>query len=225
MPHKHAIEVEPTLDVEPQSNWVTAITVLSGELDGAKVEIKGELFTIGRERGNSLVLKDNAVSRRHAAIRQDGARYSIRDLGSRWGIKVRGEKVAETDLAFGDEIEIAGIRMRFGQVLKESLSAPPGPSPVRIAIVILLLVTVLAAGVLFYYRYQSQKMFDRPGGDIVSQIIFHYDKGIMYYDQIHIDPDNREKAIEEMKTVIELDPDGKTQFSRSARRIIDGLEN
>jgi hypothetical protein len=226
MPDERPLQDEPTIDIEPESSWVPAITILSGDMKGTKVEVKGEQFIIGRGRDNGLVLSERVVSRRHAVIRLKDTRYSIHDLGSRWGIKVRGNKVTEADLAFGDEIEIAGIRMCFGQELKESLSPPPPPkqSPVRIAIIAMFFVCLAAAAALFYFRNESQKLLDRPGGDVVSQIIFHYDKGIMYYDKIHIDPANRKKAIDEMKAVISLDPDGKTQFSRSARRIIDGLE-
>jgi hypothetical protein len=217
-------EDDPTIDVEPESNWVPAVTVLSGNMKGTRIEVKGGEFTIGRSSGNDLVIRDKAASRRHATIKFLDGQYSIRDLGSRWGIKLRGEKVAEAQLKFGDEFEIAGIRMSFGRELKLTLSEPAKPPKTRIAIIAVAFVLVIVAGALIYLRYESRKILDRPGGDVVSQIIFHYDKGIAHYNNIHIDPGDRQKAIDEMKVVIELDPEGTTQFSRSARRIIDGLE-
>lgn len=214
---------EATIDVEPESSWVTALTYLSGDRAGEKIAVKGESFTIGRAKGNSLVLNDKAISRRHAAIQLKDNRYYIYDLGSRWGVLLNGSKTAESELKFGDELEIAGTRFTFGLVQKDSLT-PQRTSWARIAVMILIFAAVATTATLFYFKHITKESLDRPGADVVSQIIYHYDKGISYYNMINQDPSNRQKAIEEMKRVIELDPDQKTQFSLSARRIIDGLE-
>lgn len=214
---------EATVDVEPESSWVTALTYLSGDHAGEKIAFKGESFTIGRAKGNSLVLNDKAVSRRHAAIQLKDNRYHIYDLGSRWGLLLNGSKTAGSELKFGDEIEIAGARFTFGLVQKDSVT-PQRTNWAKIAVMILIFAAVATTATLFYFKHITKENLDRPGADVVSQIIYHYDKGISYYNMINQDPSNRQKAIEEMKKVIELDPDQKTQFSLSARRIIDGLE-
>jgi len=191
MAERILMDDEPTIDSEPQPNWVPALTVLSGKARGARVEVAGEHFTVGRAEDNGLVLKDKAVSRKHATIEKKDGRFLIRDLGSTWGVKVAGEKVEEAALSYGSEIEIAGVRMAFGQLLRDELSPAGARSPVRIAILILAALTLAALGAIAFFHFQSQKMLDRPGGDIVSQVIYHYDKGILYYEKIHLDPDNR----------------------------------
>ncbi|PIR18319.1 MAG: hypothetical protein COV46_00560 [Deltaproteobacteria bacterium CG11_big_fil_rev_8_21_14_0_20_49_13] len=214
---------ELTIDAVPGSNWVPAIKVLSGPKEGSVLEIKGDSFTIGRSSSNSLVLNDKAVSRRHAAIEQKDKRYIIHDLESRWGLKVNGHDLKEAGLNFGNEIEIAGTRMIFDLVIKDRVTKRPSRW-LRHAIVVLLFAAAASSATLFYFRHQSQKDLVRPGADVLSQIIFHYDQGISYYNKMSEDKGTHEKVLEEMKKVIALDPKGTTQFSRSARRIIDGFE-
>ncbi len=220
----HSQRDETTLDVEPESSWVTALTYLSGGHAGEKIAFKGESFTIGRAKGNSLVLNDKAVSRRHAAIQLKDNRYHIYDLGSRWGLFLNGSKTAGSERKFGDEIEIAGTRFTFGLVQKDSIT-PKRANWARMTVIVLVFAVAVTTATLFYFKHITKEGLDRPGADIVSQVIYHYDKGISYYNMINQDPSNRQKAIEEMKKVIELDPDQKTQFSLSARRIIDGLSS
>ena len=115
---------EPTIDAAPESNWVPSIRVLSGPKEGSVYELKCGSFTIGRSSSNSLVLNDKAVSRRHAAIEQKDKRFIIHDLESRWGLKVNGADAKEAHLKFGDEIEIAGIRLGFDLSLKSQITKP-----------------------------------------------------------------------------------------------------
>jgi len=216
---------DATIDSAPQSTWVASLTVVSGKFKGRAVEIEGVSFTIGRSGGNGLVLGDGAVSRRHAAIEQKDGHYYIYDLGSRWGVKLNGAVIKEAEIKFGDEIEIAGNLIQFGMVAKESL-IKKGASPSRYVIAILVLAALIGTGLLIYHKKSMKTNMDVPGGDVLSKIIYHYDRGINHYNQMNTGNKEKHKAkvLEEMKTVLELDPDGQTQFSRSARRIIDGFE-
>jgi len=54
----------------------------------------GRLLTIGRGRGNDLVLNSLYASRRHAWIWQQGNRFIIEDLGSTHGTYVNGQRLA-----------------------------------------------------------------------------------------------------------------------------------
>jgi len=62
--------------------------------------------TLGRDAGVELVLPVSAVSRRHAEVRRDGARYLVRDLGSRNGTLVNGHPVAEAEIEPLDELRV-----------------------------------------------------------------------------------------------------------------------
>src|SRR5215469_15191369 len=61
---------------------------------------------IGRSPDNDLVLPDDEVSRRHAAIRLVDDSHVLVDLESANGTRVNGEPIKEKTLAAGDSISI-----------------------------------------------------------------------------------------------------------------------
>jgi pSer/pThr/pTyr-binding forkhead associated (FHA) protein len=79
---------------------------------GAFVLEGGEL-TIGRIPGNSIVIDNAGVSRRHAAIHVKGDKVFLKDLGSANGTIVRGQKVDSHELQDGDEITIVKHRLVY----------------------------------------------------------------------------------------------------------------
>ncbi len=69
---------------------------------------------IGRS-SESLPLSDRSVSRRHAELTPDGARWFIRDIDSANGTFVNGRKVdGRLELAAGDEIRVGSTVFVFG---------------------------------------------------------------------------------------------------------------
>lgn len=79
----------------------------------AKAYPLAEETTIGRGADSTVVLRDPAVSRRHAEITRDGDAFVLRAMGSA-GTLLNGVRVA-TDcvLQEGDLIEIAFTTLRF----------------------------------------------------------------------------------------------------------------
>jgi sulfur carrier protein ThiS len=71
--------------------------------------------TIGRSPECGIFLDDVTVSRRHAKLEQRGARWVIADQGSLNGTFVNRERVEETVLEDGDEIQIGKYRLTFLQ--------------------------------------------------------------------------------------------------------------
>jgi two-component system response regulator FlrC len=64
---------------------------------------------IGRDPSCAIELSGNDVSRRHAALRRDGAGgIVIADLGSRNGVRINGRLVASSPLAPGDVVRLGG---------------------------------------------------------------------------------------------------------------------
>src|SRR5262249_20060955 len=61
---------------------------------------------IGRSPDNDLVLPDDEVSRRHAAIRLEDDTHVLIDLESANGTRLNGEQIKEKTLADGDTISI-----------------------------------------------------------------------------------------------------------------------
>jgi hypothetical protein len=215
---------EPTLEVAPESSWAPSLEVKTGDNEGRIAAVDEPKFIIGRQKRSGLKLDDKVVSRKHAVIEQKDGRFIIRDLGSRWGTKINGVKVEEAELKLGDQIEIAGNMILFDLAKKGAKSAKRR-EPIKLAILVVISLALVSFGALSYFKYRVNQNLSRPGGDVLARIMHHYDQGIFYYNKMDKSPvKNRDKCVEEMKAVIQLDPKGKTRFSRSATRILEGLE-
>ncbi len=59
----------------------------------AALPLTGETLVIGRGEHAGVAIQDGRMSRLHAALRRDGERFSVQDLGSRNGTRVDGELV------------------------------------------------------------------------------------------------------------------------------------
>jgi pSer/pThr/pTyr-binding forkhead associated (FHA) protein len=72
-----------------------------------------DVTTAGRSPESDVFLDDITVSRRHAEFvrREDG--FFVRDLGSLNGTYVNRERVEETKLASGDEVQLGRFRLVF----------------------------------------------------------------------------------------------------------------
>ena len=69
--------------------------------------------TIGRTPGNTIIIDNAGVSRRHAVIRVKGEKVVIEDLGSANGTFIRGQRIEEYELRDGDEIAIVKHRLVY----------------------------------------------------------------------------------------------------------------
>jgi len=81
---------------------------LHGEASQVHVLSGEKPLLVGRDRAAGLTIEHASVSRQHAELSRDVAGWRIRDLGSKNGLRVGGERVAEaalprqTWLAIGD---------------------------------------------------------------------------------------------------------------------------
>jgi adenylate cyclase len=94
------------VDVDPHV-WLEPAT-------GQKVPVQGSC-SFGRAIGNTLVLPDDKVSRRHAMVHAQGVNeFWLVDLGSANGTYLNGRRVAQPcRLSDGDEIRIGGHAFNF----------------------------------------------------------------------------------------------------------------
>ena len=77
-------------------------------------ELASEETQIGKGPRNDIVIADPAVSTAHAMVLLDGNGYSIRDIGSRNGTYVNGERLADSrQLSHGDVIGIGLSKLTF----------------------------------------------------------------------------------------------------------------
>jgi hypothetical protein len=77
-----------------------------GPLGGRSFPLDRDVTTVGSVDGNSVVLQDTGVSRKHVGIRRIEGGYELADLGSTNGVFVNGEKSARRRLVSGDVIRI-----------------------------------------------------------------------------------------------------------------------
>ncbi|HTQ18976.1 FHA domain-containing protein [Mycobacterium sp.] len=79
------------------------------------VALSGQRVTVGKASTNVVSLEhDTTVSRVHAVLENFGQVWSVRDLGSRNGTYVNGERiVAERVLRSGDELRFGSSRLVF----------------------------------------------------------------------------------------------------------------
>ena len=77
--------------------------------------LDGERVSVGAEGGNDIRIDgDRSVSRLHAVFARVGPGWSLKDLGSRNGTFVNGERLHdEHALRHGDEIQTGSTRMLF----------------------------------------------------------------------------------------------------------------
>jgi pSer/pThr/pTyr-binding forkhead associated (FHA) protein len=87
------------------------LKVIEGAKTGAKIPVKKAEFIIGRSQSCHLCAGSSAVSRQHCAIMRDENRVTVKDMGSRNGTLVNGNKIeGEVELATGDELVVGPLK-------------------------------------------------------------------------------------------------------------------
>src|SRR6516225_10233395 len=82
--------------------------------------LKDETITIGRMKGNTIVIEDSSISLMHARITRKNGEFYLKDLNSTNGTVVNGQPITEARLRDLDRIRFADISSQF------SAEATPG---------------------------------------------------------------------------------------------------
>jgi hypothetical protein len=95
--------------------WAPAarLEFILGPLAGHVVELRDDVTTVGSVAGNTIVLADPAVSRKHAGIRRMDGAYEVADLGSTNGIYINGHRMPKKMLTPGDVIRVGNSELVF----------------------------------------------------------------------------------------------------------------
>jgi len=84
------------------------------EMSGGRTHRLSDMCTIGRHQTSLIVIDHPSVSSHHAeVVRTSHGRYLLRDLCTRSGSFVGGERVVERFLVDGDDVRIGEVRLRF----------------------------------------------------------------------------------------------------------------
>lgn len=89
------------------------LAVLRGPNAGSRFLLDSDLTLVGRHPDSDIFLDDVTVSRRHAEFYRQGGRFVVRDVGSLNGTYVNRERIEETDLHEGDEVQVGKFRLVF----------------------------------------------------------------------------------------------------------------
>jgi hypothetical protein len=91
------------------------LVVRRGPNAGSRFLLDSPVTEVGRRPDSDIFLDDVTVSRRHAEFYLEGGRFAVRDVGSLNGTYVNRERIEETALSGGDEVQIGKFRLVFLQ--------------------------------------------------------------------------------------------------------------
>lgn len=89
------------------------LTCTMGPYAGKEFFLTEDLTTIGSISGNTIILAEGGVSKRHAGIKIEEMRFELADFGSTNGTFVNGAKITKQFLRDGDEVRMGEVRLKF----------------------------------------------------------------------------------------------------------------
>ena len=101
-------------------------------LDGAEKSYRLQThrpFTVGRDPGNDIILRDPKVSRHHAEIVFERGFFVLHDLASANGTFVNGKRVRVAPLTHGAKVRLGNSYGRFSEELPTENDAPSRSRP------------------------------------------------------------------------------------------------
>lgn len=114
-PHQDAPGTDDDLSIPVGDiqRGVGVLIVRAGPQSGSRFALDAEVTRLGRHPDSEISLDDITVSRRHAEVRRTAAGYVIHDTGSLNGTYVNQERVEQTPLRHGDEVQIGKFRLVY----------------------------------------------------------------------------------------------------------------
>ncbi len=92
------------------------LVCLSGPQAGQEIELNQDVTSVGRATDAGVRLEDQFASRQHAEILRMESGYQVRDLHSKNGVHIDGQRLAAGASAWlseGVEVQFASTRFRF----------------------------------------------------------------------------------------------------------------
>ncbi|HCE59853.1 FHA domain-containing protein [Janibacter terrae] len=89
------------------------LIVLRGPNTGARFLLDDAEVTTGRGPESDIFLDDVTVSRKHAVFSREEHGFGVRDVGSLNGTYVNKERIDQTALRTGDEVQIGKFRLVY----------------------------------------------------------------------------------------------------------------
>jgi pSer/pThr/pTyr-binding forkhead associated (FHA) protein len=92
---------------------IAVLVVKRGPQAGSRFALDAPVTTAGRHPESDIFLDDVTVSRRHAEIERGESGYQVRDVGSLNGTYLNRERIEQSTLQNGDELQIGKFKLVF----------------------------------------------------------------------------------------------------------------
>ena len=103
-----------------------SLKVQNGAKSGQELAVRTSKFFVGRGEDCHLRPKSDLISRHHCVLLVEESTVVVRDLGSRNGTFVNGQRItAESELKSGDELKIGPLE--FQVIMREAAGAKKRP--------------------------------------------------------------------------------------------------
>lgn len=108
----------------------------AGPTPGKTFPLEADVITIGREPGNTIVINDAEVSRKHSQLTLQGGKYVLTDIGSTNGTFVNGQRITGSHVLVPGEVISLGeqINLLFESLAQIDPNATMLSSSARLAV-------------------------------------------------------------------------------------------
>ena len=106
-------EEELSVSLDEVSEELGVLVVKRGPNAGSRYELDKDVVHAGRHPESEIFLDDITVSRRHAEFVREGQGFVVRDVGSLNGTYVNRERIEQSPLVHGDEVQIGKFKLVF----------------------------------------------------------------------------------------------------------------
>lgn len=108
-----SVEEELTVALPAVGQGTGILVVKRGPNAGSRFSLDADVTRAGRHPESDIFLDDITVSRRHAEFARQIGGYLVRDVGSLNGTYLNRERIEESELASGDEVQIGKFKLVF----------------------------------------------------------------------------------------------------------------
>ena len=107
---KWGVQQIPELSKQPPPDVQARFRYLDDMGKERWVSLVPPRFTIGRSSNSDLVLTQMSVSRAHAEILVEEGNYILKDLASKHGTFLNGQRIEQSELHSGDRVQLGGLQ-------------------------------------------------------------------------------------------------------------------
>jgi pSer/pThr/pTyr-binding forkhead associated (FHA) protein len=104
---------EVTFDLDDIPPGAGLLVVTRGPNAGSRLALSKPVTTVGRHPESDIFLDDITVSRRHAELQRVTSGFVVRDVGSLNGTYLNRERVEESPIGNGDELQVGKFKLVF----------------------------------------------------------------------------------------------------------------